>query len=79
MLSRADAPVLQVEFTEKAARSANSSCTELYHKLHELDYEMFAYDEKSRTLIPYPPRENYPQINLIAAKQSWNIVTRLQK
>lgn len=79
MLSRVDAPVLQVEFTEKAARSANSSCTELYHKLQKLDYEMFAYDEKSRTLIPYPPRENYPQINLIAAKQSREAVTRIRK
>lgn len=77
-LSQNDAPVLQVEFTEQAARSAASSCAEQYHTLQELGYKMFTYDAKSRTLIPYPPHDSYPHINLIAAKQPEKVVTRLK-
>ena len=78
-LARDDAPVLQVEFTDQAARSADSSCKQLYHKLQDLGYMMFSYDAKSRTLVPDPLRESYPYVNLIAAKQSQHTLTKLKE
>lgn len=78
-LSRMDAPVLQVEFTEQAARSAGSSCTKLYHLLEDLGYQMFIYDAKSKRLIPDPLRESYPYLNLIAAKRPDQVVARVEK
>ena len=71
-LSRLDAPILQVEFTEQAARTAGSSCEKLYRNLVQLGYRMFIYDAKSRCLIDEPVRENYPYLNLIAAKDPEN-------
>lgn len=77
VLSRADAPVLQVEFTEQAALSAGSSCKELYHLLEDLGYQMFVYDVKSKRLIPDPLRKSYPYLNLIATKQPESVMARL--
>lgn len=77
VLSRPDAPVLQVEFTEQAAQSASSSCAELYNLLAELGYQMFVYDAMSRSLIPEPLRENYRYLNLIAAKRPEQVLARL--
>ena len=79
MLSRKDAPVLLVEFTEDAARSAGSSCTQLYKSLEELGYKMFIYDDKYRTIAPEPLRDSYSHINLIAAKNPRFIHNRLRK
>ena len=78
-LSRTDAPILQVEFTEEASKSAGSSCAELYHMLEELGYQMFIYDAKLKRLIPDPIREAYPYLNLIATKQPEQIYSRLRK
>lgn len=78
-LSRTDAPVLQVEFTEQAALSAGSSCKELYHLLEELGYQMFVYNAESRALVPDPVRESYPYLNLIAVKQPESVTSRLQR
>lgn len=79
-LSRLDAPILQVEFTDQAAQMAGSSCAELYHLLEEFGYKMFVYDPKARQLVPDPLRDNYPYLNLIAAKQKQleQITERLQ-
>ncbi len=76
-LSRADAPILQVEFTEQTAESAGSSCAELYRALEELGYQMFMFDKKSKRLIRDPLRDSYPYINLIAAKHPDKVVSRL--
>jgi FkbM family methyltransferase len=78
MLSRKDAPVLQVEFTDQNAQLTGSSCKQLYHTLEDLGYQMFIYDAKSKRLIPDPLRESYPYLNLIAAKQPERIVARLE-
>jgi FkbM family methyltransferase len=75
--SRPDAPVLQVEFTDQAAQSAGSSCQALYRQLEALGYQMFLYDEKSRSIFPDPLREEYPYLNLIAAKNPDEINSRL--
>jgi FkbM family methyltransferase len=79
VFSRKDAPVLQVEFTEKASNSAGSSCEELYHLLEEFGYQMFIYDAKSKRLIPDPLRETYPYVNLIAIKRQEEISKRLKE
>lgn len=78
-LSRTDAPILQVEFTDKASRMAGSSCEDLYHLLEELGYQMFIYDANSKRLIPDPLRENYPYVNLIATKRPEEISDRLKE
>lgn len=77
-LSRMDAPVLQVEFTEKNSQSANSSCQNLYHFLEKLGYQMFTYNAESKELIHDPLRESYPYLNLIATKQPEQVVTKLK-
>ena len=67
-LSRADAPLLQVEFTDGAARAAGSSCRELYERLTGMGYGIFAFDVENRQLIPDALRKEYPNANLYAAK-----------
>jgi FkbM family methyltransferase len=77
-LSREDAPTLLVEFTEKAAQSANSSCRELYQNLEKLGYKMFTYNPDCQELISYPLQVDYPHLNLIAVKQPKIVEARLQ-
>lgn len=77
VLSREDAPVLLVEFTDENAQAAGTSCQELYRSLEHLGYRMFVYDPKSKVLISDPLREEYPYINLIAAKHLDRITSRL--
>lgn len=78
-LSRDDAPILQVEFTDEAARSAGSSCIELYHAIEDLGNHLYTYDLKTRELVPDPVGENYPYVNLIATKATWEVSDRLRK
>ena len=77
-LSRPDAPVLQVEFTDDAARSAGSSCRELYGTLEGLGYALYVFDPAQRTLMAEPVRESYPYANLIAAKDPDMVNARLR-
>ncbi len=78
-LSREDAPILQIEFTEEAAASAGSSCKDLYHMLEGFGYSMFCYDLRTRKLVHDPLREKYPYVNLIAAKNPEKVNLRLRK
>jgi FkbM family methyltransferase len=68
-LSRDDAPVLQVEFSDQAALAAGSSCQELYRCLEDMGYRLYRYDEGKGTLVQDPLRSEYPYQNLIAAKR----------
>lgn len=77
--SREDAPLLQVEFTDKASTSAGSSCKRLYQLLENLGYRMFSYDASARELIHDPLRESYPYVNLIATKDIGGVNLRLRK
>jgi FkbM family methyltransferase len=77
VLSREDAPILQVEFTELASQAAGSSCSMTYHLLEELGYRMFTYNARCKELIPDPLRKRYPYLNLIAAKKSGDVSFRL--
>jgi FkbM family methyltransferase len=78
-LSRPDAPVLQVEFTEQAAHNAGSSCLALYRAITELGFGLFAYDAANRRLVPDPPREQYPYVNLFAVKDLHRVHARLAR
>lgn len=77
-LSRADAPVLQMEFHEQALQSSGSSCQELYQLLEELGYGLFAYDPYSKKAVREPPQDAYPcRVNLIAARHRDQLEARL--
>ncbi len=67
-LSVLDAPLLQVEFTDKAAESSGNSCTELYRDLVNLGYSVCRYDAKRNELVPEGLRQSYPYVNLYATK-----------
>lgn len=75
--ARDDAPILQVEFTDAAARSGGSSCADLYRQLEALGYRLYVYDAYLGTLERDPLREVYPYDNLIAAKRVDQLVERL--
>lgn len=76
-LSRTDAPVLLVEFTDEACRGAGSTCKALYGALENLGYRLHLYDPGRRTLIHDPVREHYPYLNLVAAKRPQEVCSRL--
>jgi len=75
--TRADAPVLQVEFTDEAAKAAGSSCRSLFECLESFGYRMFLYDPSRGELVPERLRDQYPYINLIAAKNPEFVNARL--
>jgi FkbM family methyltransferase len=68
VFARRDAPVLQIEFADESARAAGSSCGDLYKMLERLGYRLFVYDSEMHALVPESMREEYPSVNLIAAK-----------
>ncbi len=68
-LSRSDAPTLQVEFTDDAARSTGTSCAKLYRQLEAMGYTMCRYDMDDKQLSPEPLQEEYPSTNLFCTKQ----------
>lgn len=78
-LSRGDAPVLLVEFTDETALSAGSSCRELYQLLESFGYRLYAYDPKCLKIEDDPLRDRYPYSNLIAAKDSQAVNDRLRQ
>jgi FkbM family methyltransferase len=77
--ARSDAPVLQVEFTDAAAKAAGSSCRKLYEFLETLGYKMFMFDLRQRRLTHEILREQYPYMNLIAAKNPDFVNERLSQ
>jgi FkbM family methyltransferase len=77
LLSRSDAPLLQIEFNDQNCRSAGSSCQKLYYLLDKLGYKPFVYDAMSKTVIPETLRENHQGLNLIASKQPHVLFHRL--
>ena len=68
MLSKPDAPVLQVEFTDDAAKAAGHSCESVYRMLEEFGYRLYRFDPEQRQLIHDPLRAEYPYMNLFAVK-----------
>ncbi len=76
-LSREDAPVLQVEFTDDAAKAAGSSCQENYRLIESMGYKLFTYDRATKTLKPEAIREEYPYLNLYGVKDLAAVQGRL--
>lgn len=76
-LSRGDAPLLIVEFTEQAARLAGSSCSELHRALNALAYEILTFDQQRPTLTLLPIADQYSNINVIASKRRSELAIRL--
>jgi FkbM family methyltransferase len=75
--SREDAPVLQVEFTDDAAKAAGCSCQENYRLLESMGYQLYTYDRGAKMLKPDAIREEYPYLNLYAAKDVAAVQARL--
>jgi len=67
-LSRPDAPVLQVEFTEDAAQSAGSSTAALFNQIEGLGYRLYRWNPWDSTLRQELSGSTYPYINLFAIK-----------
>lgn len=67
-LESADAPLLQVEFTDAAAQAAGSSCAALYQHLLDFGYTVCRYDIEQNRLVPDLLRTTYPYDNLYATK-----------
>ncbi len=67
-LSGDDAPLLCIEFTQEAALLAGSSCPELYRTLERLGYRMFNISSVADEVQPFPFRETFPNVNLLATK-----------
>jgi FkbM family methyltransferase len=78
-LSRDDAPVLLVEFTDDNAKRAGTSCKELFLHLESLGFEIFEYDAVYNRLLPEPMREHYSYSNLIACKNAERVSLKLSK
>lgn len=79
LLGAADAPLLCIEFTEEAAQLADSSCTELYRKLEHLGYSMFSVGPRTEDIQPFPWREHFPNVNLLATKNLAAVRQRLDE
>jgi FkbM family methyltransferase len=72
LLSKENAPVFMVEFTDNNSISAGHCCHELYKLMLQYGYFWYTYDATSKKLKPEPMRLNYPYNNLIAVKNGAN-------
>ena len=70
LLSKENAPVFMVEFTDNNSISAGHCCHELYKLLLQYGYSWYTYDVTRKKLNPEPMRLNYPYNNLIAVKNA---------
>ena len=76
-LTRPDAPLLQIEFTDLVTMPAGFNCWKLYAQVEELGYQLCIYDTKTGQLHPDSPRKEYPNLNLYAVKNLENANRRL--
>jgi len=77
-LSAPNAPVLQVEFCEENARSANGSCTALFDALIELGYELYEYEPGENRMQLVDRDSAKGNRNLYAVKDLRVVLARLQ-
>lgn len=77
LLSRPDAPILQVEFTDEAAKAAGFTCAGVYRLIEEFGYRLYRFDPHTRQLTHDPLRPEYPYANLFAIKDLAAVVARL--
>lgn len=77
LLSTPDAPILCIEFTEEAAQLSDSSCIALYQRLEGLGYRMYSVGPRGADLQPFPARDPFPHVNLLATKNLAAVKARL--
>lgn len=68
LLSKEEAPVFMVEYTDDNALAAGHCCHEIYKLLNSYGYEWYAFNAIDGKLTYEPMRLNYPYKNLIAIK-----------
>ena len=78
LLTSPEAPVLQIEFTDKVSMPAGITCQKLYHQVVELGYQVCIFDYKNLKLQNDLPRKEYPNLNLYAVKNIEEANQRLQ-
>lgn len=77
LLAADSAPILSIEFTEEAAQLSESSCLALYQRLERLGYRMYSMGPNGADLRPFPSRDPFPHVNLLAAKDLAAVKARL--
>lgn len=78
-LTAPDAPLLQIEFTEEALRTANSSSKELYEAVKRFGYELYIFDTEEYRLLPASVEDVRDRfVNIIATKQPDMVSARLK-
>lgn len=70
LLSRENAPVFMVEYTDGNAIAAGHCCHEIYKFMNEYGYTWYAYSADKKKLIYDPLQVSYPYRNLIAIKNT---------
>jgi FkbM family methyltransferase len=78
LLSKENAPVLMVEFTETNLFAAGTSCSEIYDLVLSFGYKWYRYDAQTNLLADDPKRLHYPYDNLFAIKNLDIVVNRLK-
>ena len=79
LFSSSNAPDLIVEFTEENCKNAETTCGQLYDILKDFGYQMFTYDERTKTLVDEPKRLIYTHLNIVATKNIQAIQYRLKQ
>jgi len=70
LLSKSNAPVFMVEFTDPNAIASGHCCHEIYKFLNGYDYRWYTYAAELKELTFDALRESYPYNNLIAVKDT---------
>lgn len=68
LISRDNAPILYVEFTEENSRAAGSSCRELFLKIAAFGYTLYEYVYKDNSLVKAHENDVFKYVNLLCLK-----------
>lgn len=77
-LSDRCAPVLLIEFNERALRSSGSSASHLAEGLRKLGYDIFRYEAADRSLVPADLRSLPDTCNVVACKDVRVVLDRVR-
>ena len=78
LLRRDDAPVLQIEFNDQAAKAVDTPCVDLYRWLEQLGFTMYTYDARKNVLVNLPLQDHYVYENVLAIKRYAEVRDRLE-
>jgi FkbM family methyltransferase len=77
-LCRENAPLLQLEFNDQAAKALGLSCKQIYQWLNTLHYSVYTFDHRSAELVPHPLKEHYVYDNVFATKDIASLQQRVR-